>query len=370
MKKQPRYIISGGGTGGHIYPALAIAEEIKRRNPEAYIHFVGAKGRMEMEKVPAAGYRISGLWISGIDRSLTLRNLSFPLKLISSLWKAFWILRKYKPVAVIGTGGFASGPTLFMAAKMGIPTLIQEQNSYPGITNRWLSSKVKKICVAYDGLSRWFPDDKIVFTGNPVRKDLNNSTHLREQARADYGIPADATCVLALGGSLGAKAINDFIEINIQWFVDQEVYLIWQTGKLYAEHCSEVVRHLNSQFVQAHAFLNEMPKTYALADIVISRAGAGTLSELCLAKKAAVLVPSPNVAEDHQTKNALALAENGAAILVKQEEMELRLLPVLNDLCSNQEKRKQLEQEISKKATDQADVKIVDQVESIIGTAS
>ena len=363
---QPSFIISGGGTGGHIYPALSIADALKRKYPDAKIHFVGAKGRMEMEKVPAAGYPISGLWISGIQRKLSLKNLMFPFKLISSLWKAIWIIKKHKPSVVIGTGGFASGPTLYVAARMGIPTLIQEQNSYPGITNRWLSSKVKKICVAYEGLSMYFPSEKIEVTGNPVRKDLENVAALREQSRDEFKVKKDAICILILGGSLGAKAINDFVQKNLIWFQEHEVELIWQTGKHYYKACQAEVNKLGIMGVKVHPFIADMPKAFACADVVISRAGAGTISELCLVGVCSIIIPSPNVAEDHQTRNGAALVKEDAAIMVKESEIQLRLLPVIKDLSENKEKRNYFANNIKKLAKPQADEDIVKYIEELI----
>ncbi len=360
------FIISGGGTGGHIYPALSIADGLKQLHPDAKIHFVGARGRMEMEKVPAHGYSITGLWISGIQRSLTLKNLSFPFKLLASIWKAFWLIRKFRPQAVIGTGGFASGPTLYVAARLGIPTLIQEQNSYPGITNRWLASKVDKVCVAYPGLDRWFPDEKLVFTGNPVRKDLRKELLNPDQGKASFGINPEYPCLLVMGGSLGARAINNFLGERLDWFLENKVQLIWQCGKFYAEASKAKLAEKHKPWIQVHPFLSDMPLAYSAADLVISRAGACTLSELCLAGKPAVLIPSPNVAEDHQTRNAEALANDDAAVMVTEDEIELRLMPVLRDLLNNADKRNQLSQKILTKATPKAVDDILDQIQNLI----
>ena len=320
MKKQKiNILISGGGTGGHIYPAIAIANELKKRNANANFLFVGAQDRMEMEKVPQAGYAIKGLWISGIQRKLTLKNLMFPFKLISSLWKANAIIKKFKPDVVIGTGGFASGPTLQMANRKKIPTLVQEQNSYPGITNKLLSKKATKICVAYDGLERFFPADKIVKTGNPVRQDLLEISHKKAEGQTFFKVNTHQKTLLILGGSLGARAINKLIEKQIHWLVENKVQVIWQTGKLYY---NEYKQFDELKGVKVVKFINKMDLAYAAADMIISRAGAGSISELCIVGKPVIFIPSPNVSEDHQTKNALAVVEKKAAILIKESELD------------------------------------------------
>ena len=296
--KTYKFILSGGGTGGHIYPAIAIANEIKQRYPDSEILFVGAKDRMEMEKVPQAGYNIKGLWISGIQRKLTLKNLSFPFKLISSLWNARKIVKQFKPDVAIGTGGFASGPLLQVAASKGIPCLIQEQNSYPGITNKLLSKKVDKICVAYDNLERFFPEDKIIKTGNPVRQDLLDISSKKEEAIKHFNLVEGKKTLLVLGGSLGAKAINQLIERELDYLQTLNLQIIWQCGKLYYQTYK---LYGNTKHVQVHQFINKMDYAYAAADFIISRAGAGSVSELCIVGKPTVFVPSPYVAEDALT---------------------------------------------------------------------
>jgi len=361
MSKSINILLSGGGTGGHIYPAIAIANELKQRHPNANFLFVGAKDRMEMEKVPEAGYQIKGLWISGIQRSLTLRNLSFPFKLMSSLWNARKIVKQFKPDVVIGTGGYASGPTLFVASKRSIPTLIQEQNSFPGITNKLLAKKVNKICVAYDNLDRFFPADKIIKTGNPVRQDLLTRLDVTE-AKGFFKLDESKSTLLILGGSLGARAINKLIEKNIEWLVAKGVQVIWQTGKLYYD---EYKKYDDLEGVQTHAFLNRMDLTYAAADFIISRAGAGSISELCIVGKPAIFIPSPNVAEDHQTKNALAVVENNGAILL-EEKNNTMFQSVFESLLNDDEQQKSLSQNLKKLALPNATNTIVNEIEKLI----
>ncbi|MDX1721155.1 MAG: undecaprenyldiphospho-muramoylpentapeptide beta-N-acetylglucosaminyltransferase, partial [Salegentibacter mishustinae] len=316
MKKDLRVILSGGGTGGHIYPAIAIANEIKTRFPKVKILFVGASDRMEMEKVPQAGYKIKGLWISGIQRKLTMSNLMFPFKLLSSLAKSRRIIKEFKPDVVIGTGGFASGPLLKVASSKGIPSLIQEQNSFPGITNKLLAKQVDKICAAYEEVKRFFPAEKTVITGNPVRQDLLKIDVNKEMALKHFSLDKDKKVVLVLGGSLGARRINQLVEANLERFKKENIQLIWQTGKLYFEE----YKKYNSGLVQTHLFLNEMNFAYGAADVIISRAGAGTVSELSIVGKPVLFVPSPNVAEDHQAKNALAVVKKNAAMMLKENE--------------------------------------------------
>jgi UDP-N-acetylglucosamine--N-acetylmuramyl-(pentapeptide) pyrophosphoryl-undecaprenol N-acetylglucosamine transferase len=333
--ENPRIIISGGGTGGHVFPAIAIANEIKKLKPNAEILFVGAEGKIEMEKVPKAGYPIEGLWISGFHRQLTLRNLMFPIKLISSLWKANRIINRFKPNAVVGVGGYASGPTLEIASRKGIPILVQEQNSFPGVTNRLLAKRVSKICVAYDGMDRWFPKSKIVLTGNPVRQDLfKNLDEKREEAYEYFGFDKNKKTIFVFGGSLGARTINDAMAANTELINNSEIQVLWQAGKLYIEEMSqsETAALDNVKVVQ---FIDRMDLAYAMSDVIIGRAGALTISELCLVGKPSILIPSPNVSEDHQTKNAMALVEKNAAILVKDSEAKelimKKALEVLND---------------------------------------
>jgi UDP-N-acetylglucosamine--N-acetylmuramyl-(pentapeptide) pyrophosphoryl-undecaprenol N-acetylglucosamine transferase len=334
--KPLKIIVSGGGTGGHIFPAIAIANAIKALRADTEFLFVGAEGKMEMEKVPAAGYAIEGLWISGLQRKLTLSNLSFPFKVMSSLAKANRILKKFKPDAVIGTGGFASGPMLRMAAKKGIVTLIQEQNSYPGITNKILSKKVNKICVAYTGMEKFFPKEKILLTGNPVRQDLLNLDGKRERGLEHFGLKSEKKIILVIGGSLGARTINESIVSCLPAFERHNIQLVWQTGKNFYETAKNVTGPSSAKGIKVFDFIQKMDYAYAVADIVISRAGASSVSELSLVKKPCILIPSPNVAEDHQTKNAMALVTHHAAILIKDTEAREKLceraLALINDV--------------------------------------
>ena len=316
---------------------------------------------MEMEKVPQAGYEIIGLWISGIQRKLTLKNLAFPLKLISSLWKANKIIKKFKPDVVIGTGGFASGPTLQMANRKNIPTLVQEQNSYPGITNKLLAKKADKICVAYDGLERFFPKEKIVKTGNPVRQDLLEINVSNQDAKDYFKLNTTHKTVLVLGGSLGARAINILIESQLNWFRENDVQLIWQTGKLYYDE----YKKYHKDNVQVHAFLNKMNFAYAAANIIISRAGAGSISELCIVGKPVIFIPSPNVSEDHQTKNAMAVVSKDAAILCKENDLE-SFNEKLNTLIKDIDKQKILSKNIKALALPNATAAIVNEIEKLI----
>lgn len=358
-----KFILSGGGTGGHIYPAIAIANELKLRFPDAEFLFVGAKDRMEMEKVPQAGYKIEGLWISGIQRKLTLKNLQFPFKLMSSLIKSIRIIRRFKPDAVIGTGGFASGPLLHIANSKGIPTLIQEQNSYPGITNKLLSKKANSICVAYEGLERFFPKEKIVLTGNPIRKDLIEVEGKGEEAKKYFKLDDNKLTLLVLGGSLGARRVNQLIESKLEFFKSHNIQLIWQCGKLYHEQYS---KYNSGKNVQVHAFLNQMDLAYASADIIISRAGASSVSELCVVGKPVIFIPSPNVAEDHQTKNAESIVSKDAAIMVKQSEIESDFEEVFEKLVSSKEERTRLGKNIKKLALVNATKDIVNEVEKLL----
>lgn len=363
MKKQPRIILSGGGTGGHIYPAIAIADEIKQRFPKAEILFVGAEDRMEMQKIPEAGYKIEGLWISGLQRALTFKNLIFPFKLMSSLFRSFQIIRKFQPDVAIGTGGFASGPLLEVANRKGIPTLLQEQNSYPGITNKWLSKKAESICVAYENLERFFPKQKIRLTGNPVRRDLLKIDEKRAEAINFFSLKKDRKTILILGGSLGARRINQLIEEYLDDLITEGAQVIWQTGKLYFE---QYKKYGSKEFVQTHEFLNNMNLAFAAADIIISRAGAGTVSELCIVGKPVVFIPSPNVAEDHQTKNAMAVANNDAAVVVHESNLEKEFREVFFPLLKNDKKQRELSSNIKKMAKPNATAHIVDEVEKLI----
>ena len=362
MKQSINILISGGGTGGHIYPAIAIANELKLRYPEANFLFVRAKNKMEMEKVPQAGYAIKGLWISGIQRKLTIDNLSFPFKMLNSLWNASKIIKNFKPDIAIGTGGFASGPTLIMANRKGIPTLLQEQNSYPGITNKLLGKNAAKICVAYDHLERFFPLDKIVKTGNPVRQDLLSIHSKIEEGKTFFKIDKNKKTILILGGSLGARKINQLVESNLDFFKNQQVQVIWQCGKLYYE---EYKKYNTSEDIQVHQFLNRMDFAYAASDIIISRAGASSVSELCIVGKPVIFIPSPNVAEDHQTKNAKAIADQHGAILVRENELET--FPIIFEtLIKDKGKQEHLSENINELALPGATTDIVNEIEQLL----
>ena len=365
MTNQLRVIISGGGTGGHIFPAISIANELKLRYPTCEILFVGAEDRMEMQKVPEAGYKIEGLWISGIQRRLTAKNLLFPVKLVKSLWKARDIIKKFQPDVVIGTGGFASGPLLQMANRENIPTLIQEQNSYPGITNKLLAKGANTICTAYPDMERFFPSEKIVLTGNPVRQDLLDVSSKREEALAFFGIDPSKKTVLVLGGSLGARKVNQLIEENLKEFAKHNLQLLWQTGTLYY---GEYSKYAEKENVQTFEFLKRMDLAYAAADIIISRAGAGTVSELCIVGKPVVFIPSPNVAEDHQTKNAMAVAESDAAIVLSESHLEQGFRSIFFPLVETEEKMKSLARNIKKLEKPFATANIVNEVEKLLKT--
>jgi UDP-N-acetylglucosamine--N-acetylmuramyl-(pentapeptide) pyrophosphoryl-undecaprenol N-acetylglucosamine transferase len=341
-----KVIISGGGTGGHIYPAIAIANELKEIDSSIEILFVGAKGRMEMEKVPKAGYPIIGLWISGIQRRLTLDNLSFPLKVISSIWKARQIIRDFKPDVVIGVGGYASGPLLYAATRLKIPCLIQEQNSFAGLTNKWLGKRVKTICVAYPNMEKFFPKEKIIITGNPVRKDILEIASKRRKAFEFFGLNPQKPTILAIGGSLGARSINESLAQNLPKIIDQDIQLLWQTGKNSFEFPEINQKYLQHPNLKKTEFIYQMDLAYALADVVISRAGALAVSELCLAGKPSVFVPLPIAAEDHQTKNALALVEKNAGALIKDSEARKQLIDSTLALLNNAEQRQLFSQNI------------------------
>lgn len=344
-----KFIVSGGGTGGHIFPAIAIANALKQRVPDSEFLFVGAEGRMEMEKVPAAGYKIVGLWISGLQRKLTLSNLSFPFKVLSSIMRAKKILREFKPDAVIGTGGYASGPMLRVASKAGVATLIQEQNSYPGITNRVLSARVNRICVAYQGMEKYFPKEKIIFTGNPVRQDILSLQGKHPRAMEFFSLNAEKKTLLVIGGSLGARTINQSMAGGIKEIVNAGYQVIWQTGKAFLPEAKQAAQGLEGVFVSD--FITKMDLAYVAADLVVSRAGASSVSELCLVGKASILVPSPNVAEDHQTKNAMALVNVGAAVLVKDAEAATKLTQKVIELFGDEAARTELQVKIGQLAT-------------------
>lgn len=333
-----RFIISGGGTGGHIFPAIAIADELKRRLPDAEILFVGAKDRMEMQKVPQAGYPIEGLWISGLQRKLSWQNLLFPLKFISSLLKSRSIIKRFKPDAVIGTGGFASGAVVKVAGQMGIPTFIQEQNSYAGITNKMLAKNAHKICVAYDAMEQFFPKEKIVKTGNPIRDGLLNIGEYRSEGLSYFHLDSQQKTLLVLGGSLGARCINQLIEQQLPLFEQLGVQVLWQCGKLYYEE----YKKYNSEQVRVLAFIDRMELAYAAADVIISRAGASSVSELCVVGKPVIFIPSPNVAEDHQTKNARAIADKQAAILLRESELNELFADTFSTLIADEAQQEAL----------------------------
>jgi len=360
--KKLKFILSGGGTGGHIYPAIAIANELKSRFPDAEFLFVGAKDKMEMQKVPQAGYHIEGLWIAGLQRKLTLQNMMFPLKLISSLLKARKIIKNFNPDVVIGTGGFASGPLLQVANSKNIPTVVQEQNSYPGITNKLLSKKANKICVAYDNLERFFPKDKIVFTGNPVRQDLLEIDSKKSEAIAYFNLDSNKKTLLVLGGSLGSRRINQLIEKELEFIQSKDIQVFWQCGKFYFEE----YKKYNNKNVQVVAFIDRMDLIYAAADFVISRAGASSVSELCLVGKPTIFIPSPNVAEDHQTKNAKAIVDKNGAILLKENELDEKFQTVFSELISNENLQNELSKNIKNLAKPNATKDIVEEILKLV----
>lgn len=351
MKKNIRIIISGGGTGGHIFPAVSIANAIKEQHPEAEILFVGAEGRMEMQRVPAAGYQIIGLPVAGFDRKHLLKNISVLIKLMKSQIKARRIIKEFKPDAAVGVGGYASGPTLKVAGSMGIPTLIQEQNSYAGVTNKLLAKKACKICVAYEGMERFFDKEKIILTGNPVRQNLLNQQMSREDAIRSFNLDPTKKTVLIVGGSLGARTINNCVLNGLDQIRQSGVQFIWQTGKFYINEAKEKVGQAeNYPMLHTTDFITDMAAAYSAADLVISRAGAGSISEFCLLGKPVILVPSPNVAEDHQTKNALALVAKDAALYIKDAEASEKLLKTAIETVQQPETLKKLSTNIAKLA--------------------
>lgn len=356
---KPRIIISGGGTGGHIFPAISIANAIKELRPEAEILFVGAEGRMEMQRVPDAGYKIIGLPVAGFDRKNLLKNIPVLYKLAKSLWMTRKILKDFKPQVAVGVGGFASGPTLKAASKMGIPILIQEQNSFAGVTNKLLAKSADKICVAYEGMDNFFPADRIILTGNPVRQNLLTHQSNHDEAVQNFGFDKTKKIILIVGGSLGARTINDTMKAAIDMVMqNKDIQFIWQTGKIYIEEVKQFIKEKTGYEVTDHhvasipnlfitEFIKNMDDAYAAADLVISRAGAGSISEFCLLRKPVILVPSPNVAEDHQTKNALALVSRDAALYVKDSEAIHNLIPVALDTVRDDKKLKSLSENIA-----------------------
>ncbi|PIB37360.1 undecaprenyldiphospho-muramoylpentapeptide beta-N-acetylglucosaminyltransferase [Reichenbachiella sp. 5M10] len=359
-------MISGGGTGGHIYPAISIANALKAQHPGTEFLFVGAKGRMEMEKVPEAGYAIVGLWISGLQRSLRLSNLMFPLKVLVSIWKSFSLLRKFKPDVVVGVGGYASGPLLFAAAKKGIPTLIQEQNGYAGLTNKLLAKRANKICVAYEGMSRFFPKDRIIETGNPVRNDILEVNSKRAAGMAHFGLDAAKKTLLIIGGSLGARTINNAIAEGTQQLLDEGFQVLWQTGKLYINEMERRTAEQGSDGLKVLPFIKEMDLAYAVADVIISRAGASSISELCLVAKPVIFVPSPNVAEDHQTKNALAMVSKEAAEHVSDDEAPAHLVKEAISLLKDESRQKLLTENLKPLGKPNAAIDIANEIIDLI----
>lgn len=354
-----RVIISGGGTGGHIFPAIAIANAIKKKNPAAKILFVGANGRMEMEKVPQAGYEIEGLNIAGFQRGSILKNISLPFKVISSLLSAYFIVKKFKPNVAVGVGGYASGPLLMAANFAGVPTVIQEQNSFAGVTNKILAKNAKVICTVYEGMENIFPKEKIVVTGNPIREEIVKMNGSREDGIKYFGLDTNKKTILITGGSLGARKINQSVEASIERIKENDAQILWQTGKMYFEDCKKVAEGIAN--LHAKMFLDKMDLAYACADIIISRAG-GTISELQLVGKPVILVPSPNVSEDHQTHNALALVNRKAAIMIKDDEAKLNLIGAAFDLLSNGALQKELSANIKQMAIPNAAEKIVEEI--------
>ena len=362
MNKKPRILISGGGTGGHIFPALSIADVCKKRF-DAEILFVGAEGRMEMQRVPAAGYNIKGLPVAGFNRKNLLRNVSVLLRLWKSIRDAKRIIKDFKPDLAIGVGGYASGPTLKAAQGANIPTLLQEQNSYAGVTNKLLAAKADAICVAYDGMDKFFPAERIIKTGNPVRKGLLNEQITPEKARRNFNLSPDRPTLLVVGGSLGARTINESMRKAIDALKTKGIQIIWQTGKHYFESAPK-----GGEGVVILPFISDMAEAYAAATLVVSRAGAGTISELQLLGKPSILVPSPNVAEDHQTKNAKALVARDAALMIPDSECEISLLPTIESLILDENKLNSMSRAIKEMAIADSDEKIADQIEKLLNT--
>lgn len=367
LQRAPRLIVSGGGTGGHIFPAIAIADAFKRRHPDAEILFVGAKGKMEMDRVPKAGYPIEGLWISGFKRELSLDNLSFPFKLISSLAKARRILKRFKPDLVVGVGGFASGPIMRKATSLGIPVVIQEQNSYPGVTNKIVAPKATRICVAYENMQRWFPQERIVLTGNPLRNNVVSIEGKHDEGARFFGLDPQKPIILLVGGSQGALGINKGISAKLAMFKDTDVQMIWQTGKHYIEQAQQEISQSGLEDrVKPVVFIDRMDLAYASADVVISRAGAMSISELSLVGKAVVFVPLPTAAEDHQTKNAQSLVEKDAAIIVRNDETSEKLIPTVFELLADKEKIQRMQENIAKFARPNAAEDIVNELDKVL----
>jgi UDP-N-acetylglucosamine--N-acetylmuramyl-(pentapeptide) pyrophosphoryl-undecaprenol N-acetylglucosamine transferase len=366
LRPDPHIIISGGGTGGHIFPALAIARALKSKLPQARILFIGAKGKMEMEKVPAAGFEIKGLWISGLKRELSARNLLFPLKLFLSTIKAACIIRKFKADVAVGVGGYASGPALRAAALLGIPTLLQEQNSFPGITNKLLGKKAKKVCVAFEGMEKFFKAEKIVITGNPVRKEIIETEGKRTEAASHFSLNKDKKTVLVIGGSQGAFSINTSIETLLPLLKENKVQLLWQTGRNFMQRAEAACRKADYKDVKVIDFIQRMDLAYALSDLVISRAGAIAIAELAAVQKAVIFIPLPTAAEDHQTKNARRLEAKDAAVVVKDQEAGEKLPAILVQVLNDDSRREALAKNIGAFATKDADDKIADEIIKLI----
>lgn len=365
--KPYRLIISGGGTGGHIFPAISIANSFKERFPNTEILFVGADNRMEMEKVPRAGYSIIGLPVSGFDRKKLFNNF----KVIARLWKSLHLAKKtirdFQPNIAIGVGGYASGPTLWVASSLKIPVLIQEQNSYAGVTNKLLGKKAQAICVAYEGMEHFFPAEKIIITGNPVRGDLELAKEKKEEAFHFFGLSPNKKTVLVVGGSLGARTLNRSVQQQLKMFVDKNVQLIWQTGSFYQKEAQTYFEPFKGKGIWCSDFITRMDYAYAVADLVVSRAGAGSISELCLLKKPVILIPSPNVAEDHQTKNALALVHKDAALMIPDKDAEEQLVPMALNVVVNDERLQFLSNNIAQLAQHNSAERIVDEIIKLIG---
>ena len=353
-----RFLISGGGTGGHIFPAISIANELKNRIKNVKIEFVGSYNRMEMEKVPENGYNIKGLWISGIKRSFSISNVLIPLKIIFSLLQSYIIIKKFKPDFVIGTGGFASGPLLFTASKMSISTLIQEQNCYPGLTNKILSHSAKHICVAYPEMEKYFPDSKLIFTGNPVRSEIISSEVNRDEAINYFNLKKSKKTLLILGGSLGAQKINEFVKDNLNKFKKFNIQIIWQCGT----NQFDEYENLNSENIVIKPFIRKMEYAYNASDLIVSRAGASIISELCIVGKPVIFVPSPNVAEDHQTKNAMSLVNLNAAQLVHEKDLNLNFFRTFKKIILDDEYHRNLSKSIKKLAKPEATIEIVNNI--------
>ena len=361
--RQFKFIISGGGTGGHIYPAISISNELKLRYPNSKIVFVGARDRMEMQIVPKHGFEIIGLWISGFTRSLSLKNFIFPIKLLASLLRSLFIIKNNKPDVVIGTGGFASGPILYSASLFGIPTLIQEQNSYPGITNKILAKRASKICVAYDNLDRFFDKNKLILTGNPVRSDLQNLAIDSVGAALNFGLEENKKTLLIIGGSNGSREINKLIFNNLNLFESLNIQLLWQCGKIYFEQYKNLNNNKN---IKVYDFIDKMNLAYEVADIIISRAGASSISELCIVGKPVIFLPSPNVAEDHQSKNALSLVNNKAALMIEEKNMNKDFKNSFSELINDKELQDELSRNIKKQAKINATRDIVNEIEKLL----